>query len=155
MDKINKIIVHPLWKKSVEQIKECEQKRIFCKHDIRHFLDLARIAMIENLKNDLNISEENIYATALLHDIGRHIQYTDGISHDIASVEIAKIILSDCGFDEENKLQILTAISDHRKNDSLNKLSELIYKADKLSRNCMFCKAYKECNWSEEKRIIR
>ena len=36
-----------------------------------------------------------------------------------------------------------------------NKLEEIIYKADKLSRQCFNCKAEKECYWSKEKKNFR
>lgn len=152
MDKVNKIIQHPLWRESVEQIKECEKKREFCKHDFQHFLDVARLAMIENLEKNLNISKENIYASAMLHDIGRHLQYSKGISHEIASVEIAKIILDECKFEQEQQSQILDAISNHRNNLHQDDLSGLIYRADKMSRNCMLCCAEEKCNWDETKK---
>ena len=44
-----------------------------------------------------------IYATALLHDIGRHIQYRQGIGHEISSAQIAPLILDDCDFTVEEK----------------------------------------------------
>ena len=40
-----------------------------------HLLDVARLAWIFNLEANQEISKERIYAAALLHDIGRHIQY--------------------------------------------------------------------------------
>ena len=56
-----------------------------------HFLDVARLMMILNVKEDLKISDDMIYATALLHDIGRHIQYRQGIGHEISKC-------ADCSF---------------------------------------------------------
>ena len=76
MDKINQILAHPVWKESYEKIQELEKERIFCGHDLEHFLDVARIAYIETLERNLNISREKIYSAALLHDIGRHLEYT-------------------------------------------------------------------------------
>ena len=35
------------------------------------------------------------------------------------------------------------------------KLEEIIYKADKLSRQCFNCKAEKECYWSSEKKNFK
>ncbi len=48
-----------------------EEGRRFCHHDMGHFLDVARLAMIFNLQQGLSVSKEMIYAAALLHDIGR------------------------------------------------------------------------------------
>ena len=46
---------------------------------------------------------------------------------------------------------ILNAINNHR-SDSDDELSILIYKSDKLSRNCFNCKAKEECYWDESKK---
>ena len=80
------IAAHPLWRKSVVCITQLEASREFCRHDVTHFLDVARLAWIENLERGLGVSKEEIYAAALLHDIGRHLQYEKGIPHDEASV---------------------------------------------------------------------
>ena len=86
MERVNQILQHAEYLKNIAKIEECESERIFCKHDITHFLDVARIAQILNLKEELHIPEELIYATALLHDIGRHIQYIEGTPHEKASL---------------------------------------------------------------------
>ena len=90
------IAAHPLWRKSVVCITQLEASREFCRHDVTHFLDVARLAWIENLERGLGVSKEEIYAAALLHDIGRHLQYEKGIPHDEASVQLGGQILSDC-----------------------------------------------------------
>ena len=69
---------------------------------------------LKNVKEDLKISDDMIYATALLHDIGRHIQYRQGIGHEISSAQIAPLILDDCDFTVEEKNQIIEAILKHR-----------------------------------------
>ena len=75
-----------------------KKDRIFCRHTPEHFLDVARLMYIYSLENKLNLSREIIYATALLHDIGRAQQYLSGISHDIAGAEIAGKILDRSAF---------------------------------------------------------
>ena len=54
-------------------------------------------------------------------------------------------------FNEEEIEIILNGIENHR-SESDNKLEEIIYKADKLSRQCFNCEAEKECYWSKEKK---
>lgn len=156
MERINKICQHRLWLDCLAKIKSLEKERIFCKHDINHFLDVARIAYIENLENNLAIAKELIYASALLHDIGRHKQYLEGIPHDEASVMIAKEILADCDFTDKETNEILEAIKAHRNKETVTKndLAGIIYRADKKSRNCLFCLACSECNWSDEKKNL-
>lgn len=156
MDRINQICAHPRWKECVEIIRVLEQDRIFCRHDTTHFLDVARIAYIENLENGLGLAKEEIYAAALLHDIGRHLQYTKGIPHEQASAMEAEGILKDCGFAKEERERILGAILQHRAQETgtADGLAGLIYRADKTSRACLFCAACQECNWSAEKKNL-
>ena len=130
-NRISLIWRHPLYQKHCEKIQELEKDRIFCRHTPEHFLDVARLMYIYSLENKLNLSREIIYATALLHDIGRAQQYLSGISHDIAGAEIAGKILADLHFTEQEKEEILSAISQHRTDGSDNVLAMLLYKADK------------------------
>ncbi len=82
------------------RLPELEYDRIFCRHTPEHFLDVARLAYIFALERNLDCSRELIYCTALLHDIGRAEQYTNGTPHDEAGVTIAEIILTDLDFAE-------------------------------------------------------
>lgn len=154
MNNIDKILNDRLYKESLEKLKLYEKDREFCNHTIEHFMDVARIAYIMVLEENIEVSKEVVYAIGLLHDIGRVKQYEDGIDHDLASVEMSKIILSKTEFDEEEINIILNGIAKHR-SKSDNKLEEIIYKADKLSRQCFNCKAEKECYWSKEKKNFK
>ena len=156
MERVNQICKHPLWVESIKKIQALEQQRIFCKHNIPHFLDVARLSWIENLEQGLGISKELIYAAAMLHDIGRHLQYTEQIPHDKGSAMLAEEILKDCGFTQEEQEQILSAILQHRTKDTetKNSLAGLLYRSDKKSRACLFCDAQKDCNWSSEKKNL-
>lgn len=157
MEKVNKICCHPIWKSSLEKVQKLEKERIFCRHNIEHFLDVARIAYIENLEKGLQLSKEMIYGAAMLHDIGRHLEYQQGISHDKGSAMLAEEILTDCGFDDKERSEILSAILMHRtpETGSMDNLAGIIYRADKKSRMCAFCAACQECNWSEEKKNLK
>lgn len=158
MNRINRIIRHPLWTGAMAQINELEKDRIFCSHDIDHLLHVARIAYIESLEKNLNIShnisKEMIYASALLHDIGRGMQYEQNVPHDLASVAIARTILPECGFSHDEMTEIVNAIAAHRDEDTagFEDLRGLIYRADKLSRNCFSCPAEGECNWDDTRK---
>ena len=74
MDKINEIFLNDKYVKLLNELNELEENRVFCKHGIEHFLDVARIAYIKVLENKLSYSKEVIYAIALLHDIGRVLE---------------------------------------------------------------------------------
>ena len=138
---------------TIKKIQELESERIFCRHTPEHFLDVARLMYIYALEEHLELSKELIYAAALLHDIGRAQQYQYNIPHDIAGVEIAREILTDLHFTEQEKELILSSIGHHRKGDFCSMLAALLYKADKQSRNCFLCSAASECYWSDDKKI--
>lgn len=154
MENINIILNNKEYKQALEKLSEYERNREFCNHTIEHFIDVSRIAYIMVLEEKLSVSKEVIYAIGLLHDIGRVRQYEEGIHHDIASVEMSKEILKETSFTDEEINIILNGIANHRK-ESDNKLEEIIYKADKLSRQCFNCKAEKECYWSSEKKNFK
>lgn len=103
MDRVNQIWRHPVYQEHYKKIQELESERIFCRHTPEHFLDVARLMYIYALEEHLELSKELIYAAALLHDIGRAQQYQYNIPHDIAGVEIAREILTDLHFTEQEK----------------------------------------------------
>lgn len=155
-DRLRRIWEHPLFQESLAAIEELERERIFCGHDWGHLLDVARLAYIENLETGTGVSKCLIYAAALLHDIGRHLQYREGIPHQEASAEIAAEILPSCGFDRRETEEILQAILSHRDKNyqEADGLPGLIYRADKNSRCCFACPAEPECDWSPEKKNL-
>ena len=172
MDRLNQVIKHPLYMECLEKIKKHEVERIFCKHDMGHFLDVCRIA--ENLwlrsclKAQASVEDngkeiyteqtrEQIYATGILHDIGRWQEYEDGIRHEIASADLANHILYECGYNDQEIDEIRRAILNHR-NSAIkdeNSLSGWIYQADKKSRACFACEAEKMCDWSKAKKNMK
>ena len=158
MDRINQIYIHPIYVENLEALLTDEANRIYCRHNMEHFLDVARIMTIMAYDAGVNAGSDSqlrelIYATALLHDIGRHMQYSEGIPHDEASVILATKIMTDCGFDEEEISSVCDAISAHRKPQSEVQgfLALLLNTADKKSRQCYSCKARNTCKWSSDK----
>ena len=154
MQRVEKIRKHPKFQQAIEAVGELEKERIFCCHGMDHLLDVARLAYIENLEQELGYRKDQVYAAGLLHDVGKYLQYRDGIEHHIASEQLAREILQDCGYRDEEIDEISSAILGHRdvKRSEENKLGKILYKADKISRCCYMCKAAEECNWNKEKR---
>ena len=147
---------HSSYVKYYKKLKKAEMDRIFCRHQMSHYLNVARIAYIYNLEQNLGFRKEVIYAASILHDIGKYKQYKKKIPHEIASAEIAEEILGDLPeeyFSEEEKGQIVEAILEHRKMKSeMSELGRILYISDKKSRACYMCPAEKECDWSAEKK---
>jgi len=155
-DKINLIIENYSFQYNLSKIHFLEKQRKFCKHNMQHFLDVARIMYIMSLENTYNIPKYIIYATALLHDIGRGEEYENGTPHNTSSAVFAKSILQQCNYDAEEIKGILEAIGHHRNDtEKLNSLSYILYKADKLSRNCANCRAIDDCKWPGEKKNLK
>lgn len=153
VDRINSILHNELYNEYLRKIEFYEANRIYCRHNIQHFLDVARIGYIITLEKKLNIKKDIIYAAALLHDIGRYKQYEDGTPHHIASVEQSLEILKAAGYNDNEINEITKAIAGHRNlSSSENNLEKIIYISDKKSRGCFNCKARESCNWAEEKR---
>lgn len=153
MNKYNEIIKNNTFLEFAKKLEELEEGREFCGHDIEHFLAVGRIAYIKSLEEDLGFSKDVIYAVGLLHDLGRVEEYLNNIPHHIASVEIAKEILSGTTYSKEEVNEILKAIEGHRlKKEDANGLVKLMNESDKLSRNCFGCRVKEKCYWSDEKK---
>ena len=137
MPRIDYICANGLFRRHLGNIAQLESGRIFCRHGIDHLLDVARIMWIKNLEEELEFDREVIYATALLHDIGKDEQYESGIPHDVASERVADAILGgmpdDVAFEPADAAAIKTAILGHRKlRVNSQPLERLLYAADKM-----------------------
>ncbi len=156
MERVDKILQNKKFAKHLKKNKKEEKKRIFCRHDLVHFLDVARIAWILNLEKELHIAKDMIYATALLHDIGKHFQYTDNIPHEEASAQLAEEILEECDYTPEEIAQIVEAIAKHRERATAEEenLAGILYVADKASRPCFACEASELCDWKKDKKNV-
>lgn len=157
MKRVNEILRHPQYRNWYERLERREEERIFCRHQMSHLMDVARIAYIIALENRTGIDKEVIYAASVLHDIGKYTQYEENIPHEQAGEKIAAQILDtlpeEYRFSEEDRRMILTAIRGHRKlRESADPLEKLIYEADKASRMCFACSVEEQCNWSREKK---
>lgn len=157
MKRVNAILAHPLYKKCYRRLEILEQDRKFCRHQMPHLMDVARIAYISSLEQDMGIKKDVIYGAAILHDIGKYAQYEEGIPHEISGGKIASEILDtlpeECAYSEEEKSMILTGIRGHRKlRDHAEPFERLLYTSDKASRMCFACPVQSECDWSAEKK---
>lgn len=158
MLRIDAILKDPFFEDYINRNNISEVHRKFCRHSFQHLVDVARITYILMLesgditefaeKNELNLksARELVYASALLHDIGRWKEYETGEDHSIVSAELALNILNNAGFNEQETLIITTGIKEHRsRSDNKSILGKCLYKADKLSRLCSECEASGEC----------
>lgn len=148
MNRVNLIFGHKLYIFNVQKNTEIERDWVYCKHDIVHFMDVARIAYILNLEREFGLCKELIYAAAILHDITKWRQITNDEPHNETALEPAEIILTDCNFAPAEIKLILNAILHHRKGTGADPLAQIIFEADKLSRACCCCTFDKAtCNW--------
>lgn len=154
MAEVEAIRTHPLFSQCYARIESAEGDRMFCRHQMPHLLDVARIAYIYVLERGLPFRKQVVYAAALLHDIGKADQYESGDPHEKAGARIAQEILFDVdGFDVREKTMIVAAVAQHRRlSDASTPLGRLLYEADKASRACFSCLARQECDWLEERK---
>ena len=155
MNKIHAIMADEEYINRMNTIKVGEKTREFCCHGFDHLLSVARLAYILTLEENIKLDKENIYAAALLHDIGRCSEYdAEGIDHRRSSSIIARPILERVGFDESSVNEICEAISLHGTYpEDKTSFAGVLYRADKMSRNCFDCEAHQICNWPPEKKI--
>ncbi|WP_041720654.1 HD domain-containing protein [Alkaliphilus metalliredigens] len=146
MKRVDKILGNLQYQIYLQRNMEAETDRVLCRHNLQHCLDVARVGYIVALENNLEVEKELIYATALLHDIGRWRQYADGTDHAVTGGELAKGILMDCDFSEFEIELIVQAIIKHRKGTDLETaLEQVIFEGDKKSRLCIDCGAIQGC----------
>lgn len=157
-DRVNNIINNNVFVRNMRIIGEYEKKRIFCGHGMEHLLDVARLTWIFNLENNEGYSKDVVYAAALLHDIGRARQYVDGTGHELAGVSIAKEVLIESGYNEDEIMLITGAISFHNNKevgiDEINGLKGMLRRADNMSRQCYACKAQNQCKWPVDRKNL-
>ncbi|HHY40937.1 MAG TPA: HD domain-containing protein [Syntrophaceticus sp.] len=159
MERIDAIVRDHLFRECLDKNRTAEENREFCKHDLQHFVDVARITYILLLESDalvsftqdnnlgsLQAAKEVVYAAGILHDIGRWRQYETGEDHSVIGAEMAAEILERAGFSPQEIRIITRAIREHREQrEGMSLLGELLHRADNLSRACHECGAKDKC----------
>ena len=144
-----------VYQQYTEEIRRREETRRFCVHDAHHFWEVARVGYILYLSGEVDCPEwenhsatavkEMIYAAAFLHDIGRFLEYDDPRKdHSRESAVLARPLLTEAGFSDEEIFLIEKAIAHHR-TAGTSGFDLLLYRADKESRPCCTCPVLKEC----------
>ena len=156
MNRIDRILAHPAFRRALAEIEDCEAARPFCGHGTEHLLSAARLGALIAADEGIDVPRPLLYAAALLHDIGRAEEYRSGEPHETASLRMAEPILRECGFSPDETAEVLRAIEQHRSSwpGTRTQLGALLYRADKESRPCFCCPAAEQCNWPAEKRNL-
>jgi len=148
MARVNQLLEHEDYISYMEKINELEKERRFCKHGFEHGLNVARVAYAYVLeKGEIILSKEVVYAAAILHDIGRWVEYQTGEDHAEVSAQLALPMLEVSRFNSEDIQVILQGIREHRRHpeDNLSLLGEALALADDWSRDCRHCSAQTLC----------
>ena len=64
MKRVNAILKAPLYRRCYARLEELERERIFCRHQMTHLLDVARIAYILNMEQDLGHAPASLPGSA-------------------------------------------------------------------------------------------
>ncbi|MGI6119072.1 MAG: HD domain-containing protein [Desulfosporosinus sp.] len=148
MARVNQLLQLEDYISYIEKIDEMERDRLFCKHGFEHGLNVAQIAYAYLLeKEELSISKESVYAAALLHDIGRWVEYQTGEDHAEASARLALPLLEACNFRSDEIQVIIKGIREHRRHheDNLTLLGAALALADDWARDCRQCSVQAQC----------
>ena len=155
MERVEAIRRHPLFSGEYGRLWAAEANRPFCRHGMDHLLSVARLMYLYSLEDQSGIPKDLLYAAALLHDIGRYQQLSQGTPHHVAGARMAEEILPACGFSPEETGRIQAAILAHRAGDNPDLLAAYLYRGDKQSRPCFACEAEPDCNWPEDKKNLQ
>ncbi|MBQ5852446.1 MAG: HD domain-containing protein, partial [Lachnospiraceae bacterium] len=138
MKRINLIYNNAIYREKFDKLQVMEKNRVFCNHTLEHNMDVARLMYIKSLEDGIGLDKEIIYATALMHDIGRLEQYENNVPHEEAGAKLCDIILPECEFVQDEISEIKEAVIYHRKgaDENESKLAKLLRWADKNSRCC-------------------
>lgn len=157
MYRVDKILKDPWYNECLKRNAQAEKNRIFCRHDLDHMLNVARITymlILESLDTvaatgkpgDPIKSKEVIYAAGLLHDMARWQEYETGEDHAVVSARMAELVLDRAGFNCTEKEVIVAAIHEHRTGGpDASPLGQYICRADDLARPCSRCNAKADC----------
>lgn len=167
MKRIELLLNDPVFNQHMQHNAELEVEPQFCRHDIHHHIDVARIAYILVLEhNDLNYfvkearlsgrlaAKEVIYAAGLLHDIAKWQEYKAGADHAAIGARLAREILPRVFFNPHEIDIICQAVYEHRNiSRDMSFLGERIHRADNLSRVCAKCEQRGQCPKTQNKEI--
>lgn len=165
MKRVDFILKDPVYAEYINHNATAGKDDPFCKHDLAHMVDVARIAYILILeRQDLiffiqnaglsgrEAAKEVIYATGLLHDIGKWKEYEAGVDHAAYGARLARELLTRAEFDENEIKVIARAIFEHRNiSQEMSFLGERMHRADNLSRACSQCLEKDNCCKSQNK----
>lgn len=165
MNRVDLILKDPVYVEYINHNMTAAKDDPFCKHDMAHSVDVARIAYILILEHqgltyfikdaglsDREAAKEVIYATGLLHDIGKWKEYEEGVDHAAVGARLARDLLTRAGFEEPEIAIIARAIYEHRNiRMDMSFLGERMYRAENLSRACAQCEARENCCKHQDK----
>ncbi|MHB1652452.1 MAG: HD domain-containing protein [Desulfitobacteriaceae bacterium] len=149
MERINQVIQGKDFQQYLQKTAELEQQRLYCKHGFDHLLAVARIACVYLLEHgENNFEKEIVYSAAILHDLGRWVEYQTGEDHAVVSARLAGPLLEENGFAPEEVRLILQAILEHRKHrdECLSPLGKALALADDWARDCWNCAGQDTCH---------
>lgn len=160
MVRVDWLIRDPDYCHYLEENRCREVNRRYCRHDLQHMIDVARITYMLFLEtgdlkpfmaqyelSQLTTAREIIYAAGMLHDIGRWQEYDTHEDHALIGARLAPALLHRAGFSNAEAKVICHAVKAHRQaGEGAGMLGCHLSRADGLSRLCARCLAREECH---------
>ncbi|MGE5398493.1 MAG: HD domain-containing protein [Chitinophagales bacterium] len=167
MKRIELILKDPSFIDYINRNTLSDQEHRYCKHDLAHMIDVARITYIlileqQSIGNYITTgslsgkmaARETIYAAGLLHDIGKWKEYMTGEDHAAFGARLAREMLPRLFFNDNEIDVISQAIFEHRNiSKDMSFLGEKLHRADNLSRVCSQCTESTNCLKYQNKEI--
>ncbi len=160
---MEEVLTHPKYAAYLSRLTELEKDRKFCKHDEIHFFEVYDLMSALNEQNACGYTDAMLFACAYFHDIGRVLEYEEGISHNEASAALCREILLSLGWNENEIEEVCGAILSHgnRKfveqrlleRTKIHTLADLLSYADQMTRRCFACEMRDVCHWKEEEKL--
>lgn len=152
MSYLARLLALESYRQALRALEDQEADRIYCKHNLDHFLDVARVTMLVCADFDIPADKDVVYLAALMHDLGRLDK--GQADHPVASAQLADQWLEAIDFPADRRPEVIRLIEGHgwRGPAVPSNLLEAFSLADSLSRPCYQCPATDSCHWPADRK---
>ena len=89
MKRVQDIYRHPYFQKCLENNRKAEESRVFCRHDMGHFMDVARLAYVFSMERGYQLEKEEIYSEQFVEMVKKEMD--EDIRHTGLMIEWGEV----------------------------------------------------------------